>query len=229
MVKRIFMTVVVMVIAGAGLVQAQTAVPETVAPEQKPKPAFEAKDFTALVGLPGFSEAILKNHFKLYQGYVKNVNTLLDKLSALVSEGKEKSPEYGELKRRFGWEYDGMVMHEYYFSNLGGTAAFDPESALYKKITADFGSFEAWKKDFLATASIRGIGWAVLYQEPKSGKLINAWINEHDCGHLAGATPILVIDVFEHAFILDYQTDRAAYLEAVWKAINWKVVAERLK
>jgi superoxide dismutase, Fe-Mn family len=217
MVRKILLLLAVMSIAGTGLAQAQS------------KPVFEAKDFTALAGLPGFSEAILKNHLKLYQGYVKNTNALVDELAVRVSGGKERSPEYGELKRRLGWEYDGMVMHEYYFSNLGGAAALDPESALLKKIVNDFGSFEAWKKDFMATASIRGIGWAVLYQEAKSGKLFNAWINEHDCGHFAGATPILVIDVFEHAFMLDYQTDRAAYLEAVWKVINWKTAADRLK
>ena len=122
-----------------------------------------------------------------------------------------------------------MRLHEYYFENLGGKEALDPKSPLALKIAADFGSFEAWKSDFVATGSMRGIGWAVLYLDPVYGKLMNLWINEHDVGHLAGGTPILIMDVFEHAYMIDYLTDRAQYIDAFFQNIHWANVANRYK
>jgi superoxide dismutase, Fe-Mn family len=192
------------------------------------KPAYVAKDFTSLIGMPGFSETLLRNHFKLYQGYVTNTNNLLTKLQDLLNEGKEKTPDYAEMKRRLGWEFDGMRLHEYYFANLGGKSSAELEAKFADKISKDFGSFELWKKDFMATGSMRGIGWVVLYEDPMSGRFMNMWINEHDVGHPAGAKPILVMDVFEHAYMLDYQLDRPKYLEAFFNAINWEEVLNRI-
>ena len=175
---------------------------------------YEARDFSNLQGMEGFSETLLNNHFTLYQNYVKNTNLLLEKLEALVQEGKDRTPEYAELKRRFGFEWDGMRLHEYYFDNLGGKGSLDPGSALYKRIEQGFGSLDAWKKDFVSTGSMRGIGWVILYEDPTSGGLLNCWINEHEVNHLAGCAPILVMDVFEHAFMTDYGLNKAAYIEA---------------
>jgi Fe-Mn family superoxide dismutase len=188
---------------------------------------YQAKDYARLAGTPGFSGTLLNNHFKLYQGYVKNVNTLQEKLNALLVEGKDRTSEYAELKRRFGWEFNGMRLHEYYFENLGGNKPLDVTGALYKKINGDFGPFEAWKQDFVSTGVMRGIGWVILYQDMQNGKLFNAWINEHDAGHLSGAKPMLVMDVFEHAYITDYQLERAKYIEAFFNAIDWDVVQGR--
>jgi len=115
-----------------------------------------------------------------------------------------------------------MLLHEYYFENLGGKQALDVSSALYKKIIEDFGSFDNWKQDFTSTGLMRGIGWAVVYWEPKTDKLINVWVNEHDEGHITGSRPILVMDVFEHAYMSDYQLDRAKYIEAFFRNINWQ-------
>jgi Fe-Mn family superoxide dismutase len=84
--------------------------------------AYVAKDFTFLLGMPGFSDTLLKNHFTLYQGYVNNTNKIMETVAALAKEGKEGTPEYGELKRRLGWEFNGMRLHELYFMNLGATA-----------------------------------------------------------------------------------------------------------
>lgn len=190
--------------------------------------SYQAKDYSGLLGTPGFSHMLLNNHFKLYQGYVKNVNLILEKLNTLLSEGKDRSPEYAELKRRFGWEFNGMRLHEYYFENLGGGDSLDSKSSLYKKITEDFGSFELFKQDFISTGVMRGIGWVILYIDGSQGKLINVWINEHDLGHLAAGKPILVMDVFEHAYVTDYQLERAKYIEAFFNNINWKEVAERV-
>ena len=190
---------------------------------------YTPKDFSSLLGTPGFSDALLKNHFTLYEGYVKNTNTVLEKLETLAKEGKRATPEYNELKRRFGWEWDGMRLHELYFGNMknGGTA-MDAKSTLATKITAAWGSVEEWTKGFKATGAMRGIGWTMLAYDKEGDRLFNIWVNEHDEGHLAGATPILVMDVFEHAFMLDYGLKRADYIEAFWKSIDWESVAARI-
>ena len=190
---------------------------------------YTPKDYTRLMGMPGFSDKALTTHFKLYQGYVTNANALSNLLTQLTSDGKNRSLQYAEIKRRLGWELDGMRLHEYYFDNLGGKESLDPKSPLYRKIAADFGSFDAWKSDFIATGSMRGIGWAVLYLDPVYGKLTNLWIDEHDVGHLAGGMPILIMDVFEHAYMIDYLTDRAQYIDAFFKNIQWGTVASRYK
>jgi Fe-Mn family superoxide dismutase len=191
--------------------------------------AYMATDFSALIGMQGFSEALLKNHFSLYQGYVTNTNKLMDALAAMLKGGKTGTPEYAELKRRMGFEFDGMRLHEYYFGNLGGKGVLDQGGKLGSKLNEDFGSYEEWQKDFKATGTMRGIGWVILYQDNVSGRLINQWINEHEIGHLVGCFPILVMDVFEHAFITDYELKRADYIEAFFKNINWEVVESRLK
>jgi Fe-Mn family superoxide dismutase len=191
--------------------------------------ADEAKDYSKLIGMEGFSETLLKNHFTLYQGYVTNTNKLMDTLASMFKEGKVSTPEYAELKRRMGWEFNGMRLHEYYFDNLGGKAALDKSGRLAKKVAENFGSYEDWEKDFRGTGAMRGIGWVILYQDNVTGKLFNQWINEHDVGHPAGCVPILVMDVFEHAFMTDYGLKRADYIEAFFKNINWTVVESRLK
>ncbi|MGC8580012.1 MAG: superoxide dismutase [bacterium] len=191
--------------------------------------AYSAKDYSKLIGMKGFSEQLLKNHFTLYQGYVTNTNKELETLNNLIKEGKLSSTEFAEVKRRLGWEFNGMRLHELYFDNLGGTSPLDKNSKLAKKLTEAFGSIENWEKEFRATGAMRGIGWAILYQDNTNGSLINFWINEHDTGHAAGCTPILVLDVFEHAFITDYGLKRADYIEAFFSNINWPVVESRLK
>lgn len=188
---------------------------------------FEAKDYSNLFGMQGFSDNALNLHFTLYKGYVKNINLILDLLADYDAKGDTKGPQYAELKRRVGWEFDGMRLHELYFENLGGHSSIDPNSALNLAIVHDFGSYENWKSDFVSTGSMRGIGWAVLYQDPISGRLINAWINEHDVGHLAGGKPLLIMDVFEHAYLPDYQLERGKYIDAFFNNINWQVTEKR--
>ena len=191
--------------------------------------AYMAVDYSGLTGMEGFSDTLLNNHFNLYQGYVTNTNKLIEKLEVMLKEDKLNTPEYNELKRRMGFEFDGMRLHEYYFGNLGGKKPLDTSGALAARITEDFGSYGNWEKDFKATGKMRGIGWAILYQDNISGRLFNQWINEHETGHLAGCVTILVMDVFEHAYITDYGLDRAAYIDAFFGNINWEVAAGRLK
>lgn len=185
---------------------------------------YEAKNFESLLGTEGFSDVLLRNHFTLYEGYVSNTN----KVSDLLKTTEVNTPAYNELKRRFGWEWDGMRLHELYFGNMvKGGSALDKKGALAKVIESQFGSFEAWEKDFKATGAMRGIGWALLVEDTQSGKIFNVWIGEHDGGHLAGAKILLVMDVFEHAFALDYGIKRADYITAFWNAVDWKGVEAR--
>jgi Fe-Mn family superoxide dismutase len=185
---------------------------------------YEAKNFESLLGTQGLSDQLLKNHFTLYQGYVTNTNKVADALAAMAKDGKTATPEYGELKRRFGWEFNGMRLHEYYFENIiKGGKAIDKNTNLYKKIVSEFGSYENWEKDFKATGAMRGIGWVILYYDALEGRLFNTWINEHDVGHICGALPLIVMDVFEHAYMIDYGLKKGDYIEAFFKAIDWTV------
>ena len=122
-----------------------------------------------------------------------------------------------------------MRLHEYYFENLGDKKPLDAESRLGKKIAESFGRIDTWEKDFRATGAMRGVGWTVLYHDATDGRLINFWINEHDEGHPAGGIPLLVMDVFEHAYLLDYGLKRADYIEVFLKNINWKAAETRMK
>ncbi len=190
---------------------------------------YQAKDYNSLIGIPGLSETILKNHFTLYQGYVTNTNKIMDALTAMLKEGKTANPEYAELKRRMGFEFNGMRLHEYYFENLGGAALLDKSGKFTKKVAEVFGSYEAWEQDFKATGSMRGIGWVVLYQDNVTGTLFNQWINEHEVGHFAGCTPVLIMDVFEHAYMIDYGLKKADYIATFFKNIKWEVLEKRIR
>ncbi|MBI2483720.1 superoxide dismutase [Candidatus Uhrbacteria bacterium] len=183
---------------------------------------YEPKKFDHLLGTPGFSDELLKNHFALYEGYVKNTNLLID----LLTTKEPNTPAYAELQRRFGWEFNGMRLHELYFGNMT-TVSRVPEGTIKDKLSSIYGSIEEWKKNFMAVGAMRGIGWTILSFDKQNGELFNIWINEHDGGYLAGTTPLLVMDVFEHAFMLDYGLKRADYMEAFFKAIDWQEVEKR--
>lgn len=190
---------------------------------------YEARNFEHLLGTQGFSDQLLKNHFQLYQGYVKNTNQFLDEMKELQMQGKEKTIQFAELSRRFGWEYNGMRLHEYYFGNMTKQSSLlSNNSELLEKIIEDFGSYKAWESNFKAKGAMRGIGWVILYLDTWQNKLFNVWIDEHDAGHLAGATPVLVMDVFEHAFTFDYGIHKEEYIEAFFKAIHWQEAAKQL-
>ncbi len=191
---------------------------------------YEAKNFQHLIGMPGFSDQLLQNHFILYQGYVTNINKLNDILVGLEKEGKFGTPEFAELNRRLGWEFNGMRLHEYYFGNIAKEAqVIDEKFNLVDAIKKEWDSFEAWEKDFKSMGAMRGIGWVALYYDQLGRRLFNVWINEHDVGLLAGGLPILAMDVFEHAYMIDYGLKKVDYIEAFFKAIDWKTVENRFK
>jgi superoxide dismutase, Fe-Mn family len=191
--------------------------------------SYTANDYSRLHGMQGFSEKLLNNHFTLYQGYVNNTNKLMQILDTMLKDEKTGTPEYAELKRRMGFEFNGMRLHEFYFDNLGGNDKYNNYRKFSQAVEQNFGSYEQWEKDFKATGTMRGIGWVILYQDNKTGKLFNQWINEHETGHFAGCMPVLVMDVFEHAFITDYGLKRADYIEAFFNNIRWYEVENRIK
>jgi len=189
--------------------------------------AYVAKDFSYLPGkLSGFNDNLLKMHFQLYEGYVKNTNQLVMDLEGMRAQGQEKTLAFGALQRRLGWEYDGMRLHELYFEAMGEMSPKKVTGPLYDKIVKDFGSFDAWRKDFVSIGLMRGIGWVILYED-KLGHLVNVWINEHDVGHLAGGNPLLVMDVWEHAYLTQYGLDRGRYIEAFLQVVLWEVIQNR--
>ena len=185
-----------------------------------------------LAGLKGISDHTLEVHFGLYEGYVKNTNLLNEQLEEFARAGKAEATNlpFAELSRHLGFEYNGMVLHEYYFDNLTSAGNGAPASGkLYDVASASFGNFDTWKKDFAAVGGMRGVGWAIAYQDPKSGRLTNHWISLHEDGNIAGFEPILVMDVWEHAFMLDYKpAERSKYIEAFFSNVDWKKTESRL-
>ena len=196
--------------------------------------SYVAKQFN-LGGLNGISDQTLEMHFKLYEGYVTGTNTLTDKIREFLKDGKvdqEEVPAYSELTRRLGFEFNGMVLHEYYFGNMKQGGMVDPEkdSSFIKAAQASFGSYEIWKADFVSIGKMRGVGWAICLQDPISGGLSNHWITLHETGSVAGFVPVLVMDVWEHAFLLDYKpAERPKYIEAFFSNIDWNAVEKRLQ
>ncbi len=191
---------------------------------------YAEKDFSQLKNLTGISDKTLEIHLGLYSGYVKNTNLLNEKVIELTEAGKAGQPEYNEIKRRYGWEYNGMRLHEYYFGNLkAGGSELKESSTIGKALSEVYSSVDTWKNDFTKVGAMRGVGWAILFQDPFTKTLSNHWISSHEEGNVAGFVPILVMDVWEHAFILDYKpSERSKYIEAFFSNIDWTAVEGRL-
>ena len=197
--------------------------------------SYKARQFN-LSSLKGISDQTLEMHFKLYEGYVKETNNLTTRITEFIKDGnvdQEEMPAYSELTRRLGFEYNGMVLHEYYFDNLqkgGGTGDPTKNSQFVKAAESTFGSYDIWKTDFVGIGKMRGVGWAICNQNPANGRISNHWITLHETGNVAGFNPILVMDVWEHAFLLDYKpAERPKYIEAFFSNIDWSEVEKRLK
>jgi Fe-Mn family superoxide dismutase len=191
---------------------------------------YTEKDFSHLKGLNGISDKTMEIHLGLYAGYVKNTNLLNEKVIELTEQGKSGTPEYNEIKRRYGWEYNGMRLHEYYFGNMktGGSELKD-SSNIGKAIIETYSSLDVWKNDFTKVGLMRGVGWVILFQDPFTKVLSNHWISSHEEGNVAGFQPLLVMDVWEHAFLLDYKpAERSKYIESFLSNIDWAAVEARL-
>ncbi|MFA6527794.1 MAG: Fe-Mn family superoxide dismutase [Candidatus Babeliales bacterium] len=180
-------------------------------------------------GLTGISDAQIDDHWKLYEGYVKQTNALRNELSDLARQGQGASLAYADRRRRLGFEMNGMVLHELYFGALASHPTPLTDGPLKQALAATWGSYEQWLVDFCTTGKSRGIGWAILFMDPTTKQLVNCFVHDHDMGNIAGFTPLLVMDVWEHAFMLDYGLKRADYINSFFKNINWPIVEKRVK
>lgn len=184
-----------------------------------------------LSGLQGISDATLEMHFGLYEGYVKNTNTLIELTTEArrAGEAAGSNPKFAELVRRMGWEFNGMRLHEYYFDNLTKSPSELKSGKLYDLLGASYGDFDSWKKDFFAVGGMRGVGWAIAFYDPASGQISNHWVEQHHNGNIAGFLPVVVMDCWEHAFIKDYKpSERGKYIEAFYANLNWAACESRL-
>lgn len=173
--------------------------------------------------LNGISTKTTEEHLKLYSGYVKNTNLILESLSG------ENVLAVSEAQRRFGFEFDGMRNHEYYFEQFEGEAkALSADSELGKAIATEWGSFDAWMARFQTLAMTRGVGWAILYKDETNGRLLNTWVEEQHLGHLTGLKVILALDMWEHSYMLDFvPSEKKKYVEAFFANLNGEVVEKR--
>jgi len=215
--------------AGAALAgRLEAAEPVKSIPAGDPLADYTPRPFDFGSGLPGLSKDLLAEHLTLYKGYVTRSNALLKDLLAAEREGKAGAMVQ-ELRRRLGFEFSGMRIHEWYFEGLSASAAKPTENhPLHKQITHTWGSWDAWWAAFKATCSMPGIGWAALLRDPVTGRLMNAWFQDHENAIPVGAQPLLVVDVWEHAYLKDFgATGRGKYVDAVKPLIDWKAVEKR--
>ncbi len=188
---------------------------------------YEPKKFT-LHTIQGISAETLSLHIGLYEGYVKHVNVLHDQLVALAHEGEKYAYTIGELRRRFGFEWDGMRLHELYFGALeGGSKPLLGHHTLYTAIAKQYGSFSAWLEIF-NKVSARGPGWALLTYDPEVETFFHVWVAEHEIGNLATLPVLIAVDHWEHAYLKDYApAEKATYVQAYLQALNWEKIEER--
>ncbi len=189
---------------------------------------FIADSFPFKKDLEGITLKMLEQHFKLYEGYVKKTNEIQGKLeTADKSLSNGVYSEIGEMKRQETFAVNGMKLHEVYFGHLQGDGK--PAGDLVKMIEADFGSLDAWKEDLLATG-MSARGWAITAYDFKDNRLHNYASDAHNVGAVWGAIPVIVLDVYEHAYFMDYGVSRKAYIDSFFKNLDWgfanKIIAQ---
>lgn len=190
---------------------------------------YEPKTFN-LPNLKGISAKSIEEHLKLYQGYVKHVNLIHDKIAELKQDSEKNAYALGEVQRRLGFEFGGMKNHEAYFAQFeGGAKPVSEESELYKSAAYLWGSWENFLNQFKATAMTRGIGWAMLYLDSEAKRLVMTWVDEQHIGQFTNVNIVLALDMWEHSYMLDYPpSEKAKYVEAFFENLNWEVVTSRL-
>jgi Fe-Mn family superoxide dismutase len=185
--------------------------------------------------LKGITKKNIEEHLKLYSGYVKNANLVLEKIDELAKDSDlpeqagKNAYILGELQRRFSFEFNGIVNHENYFEQFfGGHKTYSVDSDLKRAVEETWGSFDAWLNRFKGVALTRGIGWAILYYDPTTKQLLNAWIDEQHLGQLNGCKTILALDMWEHSYVADYQpSGKKQYIEDFFSNLNWQIVENR--
>jgi len=188
---------------------------------------YEARTFN-LPELKGISPKQVEVHIKLYEGYVKFTNTLRDTLADLRKDSEKNAYALGEVMRRLPFEFNGMRMHEYYFEQFEGGRKEMPEGSLSKVLSEKYGSTAEFLNHFKAVGSMRGIGWTILAYDPVGKTPHVYWVNDHELGQLAGLPILLAMDMWEHAYMVDYvPADKVKYVEAFLSNVNWETVENR--
>jgi Fe-Mn family superoxide dismutase len=189
---------------------------------------YTAREELKPSGLNGITDDQINDHWNLYKGYIAQSNALKDQLETMRESGQGGTPEYMDRRRRFGFEFNGMVLHEYYFGNLTAGVNLDENAGFAKTVSEKFGSLDAWKEDFAAAGKSRSIGWAICYMDPQTGDINNHFIQLHEEGNIAGYNPLVVMDVWEHAYMVDHKAGgRPDYIHAFLSNVNWDVVEKR--
>lgn len=191
---------------------------------------YTAKTFM-FGALDGISQKQLDVHIKLYEGYVKFLNTLESVQAELLKDSEKNAYALGEVTRRIGFEFNGMRMHEWYFSQWEGSASpLSADSPLGSALVAQYGSLDSWMAQFKGIAMMRGIGWAILSHDPVTKRFTNHFVADHELGQLNGLTTILALDMWEHAYMVDYTpAEKAQYVGAFFKNLNGNIVESRFK
>ncbi|HEV7702542.1 MAG TPA: Fe-Mn family superoxide dismutase [Candidatus Paceibacterota bacterium] len=181
--------------------------------------------------LKGISAKNIEEHLKLYAGYVKSANLIIEKIGELTVDPEKNAYVMAELQRRFGFEFNGIRNHEYYFKSLEGGGKTLPEnSGLKAAIEKQAPSFDAWLGGFKTLAMTRGVGWAILYYDKETSQLMHTWVDEQHMGQLNGLNWVLGIDMWEHAYLYDYPaSEKKQYVEAFFNNLNWEVIEENFK
>lgn len=179
-------------------------------------------------GLIGISDKQVDEHWKLYEGYCKQSNDLINQLKDMREKGEGNTLIYNDRRRRLAFEMCGMIVHDYYFANLKAGVDKAVAKDFAKKVSEKYGSFENWLADFKHCGTSRGVGHAICYMDPITGDVNNHFIDLHNDGHMPGYHVLLSMDVWEHAFLLDYlPSERGKYIDAFLANTNWEVVEER--
>ena len=179
--------------------------------------------------LDGISTDTIENHLGLYQGYVKHVNLIRERIAAYSNDKDNNAFAIAEMQRRLGFEFCGMRNHEYYFAQFEGGSKALPDGTLKQKLEAQWVSVEMWQQRFIDIAKTRGVGWAMLYHDPHTDQLVQTWVDEQHLGQLADLDIILALDMWEHSYMRDYvSSDKGKYIDAFFENLNWEVVAKRL-
>jgi len=187
---------------------------------------YEAKKFEGIHALDGISEKTMTEHYKLYEGYIKKANEIMEKLANVdKSTANQTYSDLRELKVELSFALGGVKHHEVYFGHLGGSGG-EPTGGLAKMIERDFGSFENWQADMKQTG-LAARGWVWLAFDWDTGRLFDYLGDSQNSYPVWNCSLLVALDTYEHAYWMDYGTGRAAYIDAFFRNMNWKVVEKQ--
>ena len=191
---------------------------------------YEPKKFD-IPSLDGISDESVKQHIGLYEGYVKNFNAMSALIGELAKNTEKNAHPLSEIVRRRSFEFDGMRLHEHYFEQFeGGPTPLTASGSFEKVLSKEYGSLETFEAAMKGIGNMRGPGWAILYYDKKGDQILSGFIGEQHQGHFVTLPIILALDVWEHAYLLDYgAAGKGKYLDAFFKNLNWSVIEKRFE